>query len=87
MAPVWEAQAQPLRLCFRRSESRERRPWRLEFLLQAEDDPSLQVLAGKVWACARALKSALARKLARPDEFLLDELRRAPGSSPRWAPP
>jgi non-specific serine/threonine protein kinase len=77
LAPVWAAQSCPFRLCFRLAEGGQPCPWRLEFLLQAEDDPSLLVPAAQVWAGGKALKGALGRKLARPDEFFLGELGRA----------
>ena len=77
MRPVWVDQAKPFRLCFRLSEGGEQRPWRVDFLLQASDDPSLMVGAAQVWARSRTLESVLQRRLLRPDEFLLGELGRA----------
>lgn len=47
--------------------------WRLEFLLQSVEDPSLLVPAVQVWAGGDGLH----RWLARPDELLLAELGRA----------
>jgi SNF2 family DNA or RNA helicase len=47
--------------------------WRLEFLLQSTDDPSLLVPAARVWAD----DGSLSRWLARPQELLLAELGRA----------
>ncbi|MFW6205253.1 MAG: ATP-dependent helicase, partial [Actinomycetota bacterium] len=47
--------------------------WRLEFLLQSVEDPSLLVPAEQVWAGGDGLH----RWLARPDELLLAELGRA----------
>jgi SNF2 family DNA or RNA helicase len=47
--------------------------WRLDFLVQSVDDPSLLVPAGQVWAAADGLR----RWLDRPDELLLAELGRA----------
>jgi SNF2 family DNA or RNA helicase len=44
--------------------------WRLEFLLQSTDDPSLLVPAGRIWAD----DGSLSRWLARPQELLLAEL-------------
>jgi len=77
MRPVWVDQAKPFRLCFRLSEGGEHRNWRVDFLLQASDDPSLMVGAPQVWARSKALDSVLKRRLQRPDEFLLGELGRA----------
>ncbi|HLT10410.1 MAG TPA: DEAD/DEAH box helicase, partial [Micromonosporaceae bacterium] len=50
--------------------------WRLEFALQAADQPSLLVDAAKVWA-ARGPMRALSRYLDDPQETLLAELGRA----------
>ncbi len=61
-----------------RSQKRGRRPpqpagaddWRIEFALQAVDDPSLFVRAPAVWADGPEL-TALERHVAHPDELLL----------------
>ncbi|WBB67098.1 DEAD/DEAH box helicase [Micromonospora sp. WMMD812] len=50
--------------------------WRLEFGLQAADEPSLHVDAGQVWRDPAAV-SALAGRAASPQETLLAELGRA----------
>jgi SNF2 family DNA or RNA helicase len=50
--------------------------WRLEFALQAADEPSLVVDAERVWRSRGALK-ALARHIDAPQETLLGELGRA----------
>jgi SNF2-related domain/SNF2 Helicase protein/Helicase conserved C-terminal domain len=50
--------------------------WRVEFLLQAADDPSLVVGAEEVWRSGAALRRA-ARTLEMPHEVLLGELGRA----------
>ncbi|WP_192772792.1 SNF2-related protein [Plantactinospora soyae] len=50
--------------------------WRVEFALQAADEPSLVVGADRIWT-ARADLRALARHLAAPQETLLTELGRA----------
>ena len=47
--------------------------WRLDFLLQSTDDPSLLVPAGQAWDATGALD----RWLQRPQELLLTELGRA----------
>ncbi|MFY1687071.1 SNF2-related protein [Plantactinospora sp. WMMB782] len=54
----------------------EERRWRVEFALQAADEPSLVVGADRIWA-ARGDLRALARHLAAPQETLLTELGRA----------
>ena len=50
--------------------------WRVEFLLQATDDPSLVVDAEEVWRSGTALRR-VARTLEMPHEVLLAELGRA----------
>jgi SNF2 family DNA or RNA helicase len=50
--------------------------WRVEFALQAADEPSLLVDAGRVWRSRGALR-AFARHLDAPQETLLGELGRA----------
>jgi SNF2 family DNA or RNA helicase len=59
--------------------------WRLEFLLQAVDDPSLLVPAGEVWR-ARGPLNVFRRTLEQPQERLLEDLGRAlrlvPGIQP-----
>jgi SNF2 family DNA or RNA helicase len=55
--------------------------WRLEFLLQSTDDPSLLVPAARVWAD----DGTLSRWLTRPQELLLAELGRASRSYPALA--
>ncbi|MDX6433905.1 MAG: hypothetical protein QOE54_6271 [Streptosporangiaceae bacterium] len=50
--------------------------WRLEFLLQATDEPSLLVDVADMWAGGSAL-TALEAKLDRPQEAFLAELSRA----------
>ncbi|HEV7587949.1 MAG TPA: SNF2 helicase-associated domain-containing protein, partial [Longimicrobium sp.] len=51
-------------------------PWRLDFLIQAADDPSLIVPAEEVWRTRGALK-VLRRTLPDPQERLLADLGRA----------
>ncbi|HKA50750.1 MAG TPA: DEAD/DEAH box helicase [Candidatus Dormibacteraeota bacterium] len=68
----------PLRLCFRVAPptgTTEPQKWRVEFLLQARDDPSLLVPAGEVWRSKRLV--VLERAFERPQELLLAELGRA----------
>jgi hypothetical protein len=72
----------PVRTCFRLStpgqlDVRDEDPepsWRLEFLLQAVDDPSVLVPAAQVW---RAGGGVLRRWVDRPDELLLTHLGQA----------
>ena len=75
-----DAVAGRVRACFRLVEppETEENPdtWRLEFALQATDQPSLLVDAERVWGASGALK-ALARHLDSPQETLLTELGRA----------
>jgi SNF2 family DNA or RNA helicase len=52
-APLGAADGAPFRLCFRLDEPAADEPdgaWRVSYLLQAHDDPSLQIAAGDVWA-------------------------------------
>ncbi|WP_420129014.1 SNF2-related protein [Longimicrobium sp.] len=59
--------------------------WRLDFLLQPVDDPSLLVPAGEVWRARGALQ-VFRRTLEQPQERLLEDLGRAlrlvPGLQP-----
>jgi non-specific serine/threonine protein kinase len=74
-----EPAAEGLRLCFRvvpPNGSRARRPWQVEFLLQAPDDPSLLVPAEEVWRAGGTLV-AFERVVEQPQERLLAELGRA----------
>nr|WP_207129456.1 DEAD/DEAH box helicase [Actinocatenispora comari] len=82
----------PLRLCFRLVEpvgpeaddpdGSTDEPWRLEFLLQPVDEPSLMVLAADVWSDGPA-RQALRRSVHRPADVLLAELERAAQYFPR----
>ncbi len=73
-----DAVAGRVRGCFRLVEPAEEvsDAWRLEFLLQASDEPSLMVDAATVWRPRGALRK-LARYLDSPQETLLTELGRA----------
>jgi non-specific serine/threonine protein kinase len=51
--------------------------WRLEFLLQAMDDPTLLVAAADVWRTRGRVLSAAGRRLEDPQERLLEDLGRA----------
>jgi len=59
--------------------------WRIEFALQAVDDPSLLVSAGAVWADGPEL-TALERHVRHPDEQLLRGLGRAARLVPSLGP-
>ncbi len=71
-----------VRACFRLKEPTEDidapagDAWRLEFALQAADQPSLMVDADRIWSSRGTLR-ALARHLDSPQETLLTELGRA----------
>jgi SNF2 family DNA or RNA helicase len=66
----------PLRTCFRLVLPDEDPDWRVEFFLQATDDPSLTASAGEVWQGDGAAK-LLARHAEHPEEALLAGLGRA----------
>jgi SNF2 family DNA or RNA helicase len=78
------------RLCFRLAEPTEAPPateacpesdrrdsWRLDFLLQATDDPSLLVSSDQVWQAKPGVARFLKRRFENPQERLLAELGRA----------
>ncbi len=74
----------PLRTCFRASPpdgEADGQGWRIEFLLQASDDPSLLVPARDVWRTKGRL-AAFERVLDDPQERLLADLGRASRISP-----
>ena len=52
-------------------QTREEKNWRLHYLLQARDDPSLLVSAQQVWQTKGNVLSALNRRFERPQEKLL----------------
>jgi len=55
----------------------ERAPWRLEYYLQAADDPSLLLPAPQIWASTGARVDWMNHSFAAPQETLLRELGRA----------
>ncbi|RKT82542.1 Superfamily II DNA or RNA helicase, SNF2 family [Saccharopolyspora antimicrobica] len=61
----------PVRTCFRLHAPEDDEDWRLEFLLQAVDDPSVLVSANEVW---RADSRVLQRWVDEPEELLLTDL-------------
>lgn len=81
---AWHASAaaddQPLRLCFRLAEPVGAPPgddgWRLDFLVQAVDEPSLTVEAAELWTPGPA-RTALERYADDPSHQLLAALTRA----------
>jgi non-specific serine/threonine protein kinase len=56
------------------SDGLESHPWRVEFLLQAKDDPSVLVPAEQVWSSNGSGLRALGHRLADPQERLLGGL-------------
>ena len=80
---VGTGQTGPARATFRLTELAEQEPgWRLEFLLQSVEDPSLLVPAARAWDD----EGSLSRWIARPQELLLAELGRASRSYPELVP-
>jgi hypothetical protein len=69
----------------RRRSNAETTDWRIEFALQAVDDPSLLVSADSVWADGAEL-TALERHVKHPDEHLLKGLGRAARLVPSLGP-
>ncbi len=94
LAPATADSAAAFRTCFRLSppdDGPRPRPWHLEFLLQAADDPSLLVPAGQVWKARGRALTLLRRRLEDPQERLLGDLGRAlnlfPGLEPALRAP
>lgn len=78
-APIAATQAAPFRLCFRLDEPADKdrtQTWHVRYLLQAHDDPSLQLPAADVWAG----KTRVARTDPKP--ILLAGLGQAANLSP-----
>ncbi len=65
------------RTCFRLEPPQDGKGWRISFLLQANDDPSLIVSAEKVWRAKKAVLTFLKRRFENPQERLLADLGRA----------
>jgi len=83
--PISIAASAPYRLCFRLDEPQPdaTEPWRVRYLLQARNDPSLLVPAETVWN-PKARKSALLSRAGfQPREHLLFSLGQASGICPR----
>jgi hypothetical protein len=72
------AEHRMFRTCFRLCEPDEPAepadPWRVEFLLQAKDDPSVLIPAEEVWSSNGSGLKALGHRLADPQERLLGGL-------------
>ncbi|MDB5098099.1 MAG: box helicase, partial [Cyanobacteria bacterium RYN_339] len=79
--PLMPPPEAPFRTCLRLESPPEGAPasalWRLEFALQASDDPSLIIPAQQVWRGSGAEAGFLARRFDRPQERLLEDLGRA----------
>src|SRR5262249_2604126 len=68
----------PFRLCLRLSApAEEGGSWRLDYGLQAADDPAVLVPAEAVWAVGGAVARLAGRRVEEPQELLLGELGRA----------
>jgi hypothetical protein len=67
------------------SDDEEQDGWRLEFVLQATDDPSLLVPAAEVWGSPETARF-LGRTLEAPEERLLADLGRAMRLCPQLSP-
>lgn len=90
---IADASAEAFRACFRLSSpgdddenetdlladvaDRDADSWRLDFLLQARDDPSLLVTADQIWHSDGRALNVLGARLRDPQEHLLGELGRA----------
>ncbi len=83
--PIYEIEKSGFRTCFRLEPpvTEADDGWRLSYLLQASDDPSLLVPAGDVWKESRDTLSYLTRKFDHPQEKLLADL----GKASRLFPP
>ena len=75
-------QSGPARATFRLSDATEDAHWRLEFLLQSIEDPSLLVPAEQAWNAGEGLR----RWLDRPQQLLLADLGRASRVYPELEP-
>jgi non-specific serine/threonine protein kinase len=83
--PLLTPAASPLRTCFRlsapesgeRDKAAGRKSWRLDFFLQASDDPSLLIEAEQIWRTRGDALTVLRRRFVNPQEKLLGDLGRA----------
>jgi SNF2 family DNA or RNA helicase len=65
------------RTCFRLEPPQDGEEWGVDFLLQANDDPSLIVPAEEVWRTKKSILTFLKRRFENPQERLLADLGRA----------
>ena len=84
-APIRDIEKSEFRTCFRLEPPESIKPgtWNLRYFLQASDDPSLLVPAGKVWKESMDTLQFLNRKFDHPQEKLLADL----GKASRLYPP
>src|SRR5215813_1056111 len=80
--PMTVSAAAPFRLCFRLEEPDKSPDWRVRYLLQAADDPSLLVPVADAWNSKGRAAAALKRKAFDPREYLLSSLGQAAAFSP-----
>lgn len=80
--PIMISAAAPFRLCFRLEEPDKSPDWRVRYLLQASDDPSLLVPVADAWKAKGRVAAALKRGKFDPREYLLSTLGQAAGLSP-----
>jgi SNF2 family DNA or RNA helicase len=86
-SPLAHTQAAPFRLCFRLDEppapeedspkKKSSNSWQVQYLLQAQDDPSLLVPAEAAWKPQSRAAKVLRREDFRPREYLLTALGQA----------
>ncbi|MCG3162682.1 MAG: RNA polymerase-associated protein RapA [Acidobacteria bacterium] len=80
--PIMVSADAPFRLCFRLEEPDKSPDWRVRYLLQASDDPSLLVPVADAWKAKGRVATALKRGKFDPREYLLSTLGQAAGLSP-----
>jgi superfamily II DNA or RNA helicase len=83
--PVLVSSAAPFQLCFRLEEPPEDRPdgpWRVRYLLQARDDPSLLIPVAAAWAPRGRTALAFKDRHFQPREYLLTALGQAAALCP-----
>ncbi len=79
--PIMVSADAPFRLCFRLEEPDKSPDWRVRYLLQASDDPSLLVPVADAWKAKGRVATALKRGKFDPREYLLSTLGQAAGLS------
>ena len=81
--PLTLRAASPFKLCFRLEEPESPKgEWRVRYLLQAADDPSLLLPAGSAWGGGGRAPKILRRENFVPREYLLTALGQAAGICP-----